>query len=241
MKYLVALLIAASAVAPAAAVNLVTNGGFESSSYTSNTQFGAGFGGQGVTGWTGAGGNQLQFYFVGGTQTTTNAVNQFGDPQGYFRPNFSTLSPNGGNFVALDGDSDYRGQISQTLNGLTAGKKYDVTFSWAASQLRNRTGATTEQLLVGFGSATQATEVVAVPSEGFRGWFNEKFSFTAGGASQVLSFLSIGTPNGLPPIAALDGVSVVAGAPEPSAWLLMIAGFGLVGFSARRRARGVAA
>ena len=236
MKIIIGFLAAVAAIAPAGAANFVTNGSFEDSSYTSNTQFGAGYGGQGVTGWTGAGGNHLQFYFFGGTQATTNAVNQFGDSQGYFRDNFSVLSPDGGNFVALDGDINYNGQLSQTLTGLTAGKNYTVSFSWAASQLRNRTGATTEQLVVGFGSATQATSVVAVPSEGFRGWFKEKFNFTADGASQVLSFLSVGTPAGLPPIAALDGVSVTA-VPEPSSWAMLLVGFGLIGLGVRSRTR----
>lgn len=235
---------AATLVAGAAdAANLVTNGGFESSTYTSNTQFGATFGGQGVTGWTGAGGNQLEFYFFGGTQATTNAVNQYGDPKGYFRPNFTTLSPNGGgNFVALDGDSDYAGFISQTINGLTVGQQYKLTFDWAASQLINRSGATTDSLRVSFGSSTQSTGVVAVPSEGFVGWFSESMTFTATNTSQLLSFLAVGTPQGLPPIAVLDSVSLTTNVPEPATWALMVSGFGLVGFALRRRApRAVAA
>ncbi|TRW18429.1 PEPxxWA-CTERM sorting domain-containing protein [Glacieibacterium frigidum] len=231
----VAVAVSAAIAAPAfAAPNLVVNGGFEQSSYTSNTQFGAGFGGQGVTGWTGLGGNHLQFYFFGGTQTTTNAVNQFNDPQGYFRPNFSTLSPQGGNFVALDGDSDYDGSISQLITGLNVGSQYRLTFSWAASQLINRTGPTTEQLVGSFGGSTFATDVVSVASEGFEGWFDEAFTFTATSTSQVLTFLSVGTPNGLPPIAALDGVSLTA-VPEPATWGLMIAGFAMVGIASRRR------
>lgn len=238
---IVASTVCAAVAAPAfAAPNLVVNGGFEQSSYTSNSQFGADFGGQGVTGWTGLGGNHLQFYYFGGTQTTVNAVNQFGDPQAFFRPNFSTLSPQGGNFVALDGDSDYAGSISQQISGLTVGSRYRLTFSWAASQLINRTGATTEQLVGNFGDSTFATGVVPVASEGFEGWFNEAFTFTATSSSQVLSFLSIGTPNGLPPIAALDGVSLTA-VPEPATWGLMLAGFAMVGVAARRGKRSIAA
>ena len=235
---LVAALAAATLTGAAnAATNLVVNGDFEQTTFQSNYQFGAGFGGQGVTGWTGLGGNHLQFYYFGGTQTSVNATNQFNDPQGYFRPNFSQLSPTGGNFVALDGDSNYDGGISQLVTGLTAGSRYRLTFSWAATQLINRTGATTEQLTGTFGSDTFATGVVANPSEGFTGWFNEAFTFTATGPSQLLSFLSVGTPNGLPPIAALDGVSITA-VPEPATWALMLAGFGFVGFAARRRTLG---
>ena len=234
------------ASAPAVAANLVSNGGFELSSYGSNSQFGGSFGGQGVTDWTGlgtgaaGGGQNLQFYYKGGTQTTTNAVNQYGDPDAYFYSSFTTLSPDGGNFVALDGDSSYFGQVSQTINGLTAGQSYLLKFSWGATQLKNRSGDTTEQLAIGFGSSTASTAVVANPSGAFTGWFNESFTFTATSASQVLSFMSVGTPGGLPPIAVLDGVSLNA-VPEPATWALMLVGFGMVGAAARRRTVRVAA
>ena len=224
----------------ASAVNLVTNGSFEASTYRANSQFGAGFGGQGVTGWTGLGGNHLQFYFIGGTQTTVSAANQFNDPQTYFYPSFTNLSPDGGNFVALDGDSDYDGMISQTVSGLTVGQQYRLNFSWGSTQLINRSGATTERLRVNFGNDSVLTSIAANPSGGFTGWFTTGFTFTATNASQVLSFLSVGTPNGLPPIAVLDGVSLNA-VPEPATWGLMIIGFVMVGAASRRRARGVTA
>ncbi|QYE36774.1 PEPxxWA-CTERM sorting domain-containing protein [Polymorphobacter megasporae] len=63
---------------------------------------------------------------------------------------------------------------------------------------------------------------------------HESFTFHAKSTSQVLSFLSNGTPVGLPPIAVLDGVSVAA-VPEPAMWGLMLVGFGLVGTAVRRR------
>jgi len=232
--------VVALAAAPAfSSPNLVSNGDFESSSFTHNYQFGAGFGGQGVTDWVGLGGNHLQFYYIAGTQSSVNATNQFGDPLGYLRNN-AILSPTGGNFVALDGDGDYNGGLSQNITGLTAGKTYQLKFNWAATQLINRTGATTEQLKVSFGGDTAFTGVVANPSEGFTGWFGETFSFKATGTSQLLSFLSVGTPNGLPPVALLDGVSLSA-VPEASTWAMLVAGFGLVGVAARRRNRAVVA
>ncbi|MBN8808643.1 MAG: PEPxxWA-CTERM sorting domain-containing protein [Sphingomonas sp.] len=60
-------------------------------------------------------------------------------------------------------------------------------------------------------------------------------NFVAGGTSQTLSFLSNGTPNGLPPVALLDNVSLTAAVPEPASWALMIVGFGAMGYSLRRR------
>ena len=239
-KVLITLAALASASAALASPNLVVNGGFETTTLTSNSQFGGGYGGQKVTGWTGGGGNALQFYYFAGTATTTNAVNQYNDPGGYLRTNFVPLSATSGNFIALDGDSNVAGHVSQTLNGLTIGKQYVVKFSWAATQLINRSGATTEQLAVTFGGDTQSTVVKNNPSEGFIGWWGESFKFTAGSASQALTFLSVGTPNGLPPVALLDGVSVTA-VPEPAAWALMLTGFGLVGFAARRRSSALTA
>ena len=235
MKHILAAAVAAFAITAgsAQAAELIQNGSFETSSYSHNTQFGADFGGQGVANWTGLGGNHLQFYYLH-NPTSENATNQFGDPKGYFYPSFDTLSPDGGAFIGLDGDSDYSGQISQTENGLEIGKSYKLTFNWAASQLINRTGATTEFLRVGFGDQSFDTETLAVPSGGFSGWKNGSFTFTATQASQVLSFLSVGTPNGLPPIAALDGVSLTA-VPEPAVWSMMLMGFAGLGAMIRRR------
>lgn len=232
---------------PAAAIstpgaNLVTNGSFETSTYTSNSEFGGQFG-EGVTGWTRGGTTSshsqgpLDFYYFGGTQDTVNATNRFNDPGAYFHAGtFTALSPDGGNFVALDGDSQYRGQLSQTINGLIAGKTYKLSFDWAASQLVNRTGPTTEQLQVGFGGDTVLTNVISNPSGGFTptGWETWSYTFTATGTSELLSFLSIGTPNGLPPIAVLDGVSLTQ-TPEPAALALL--GLGVLGLGAARLRR----
>ena len=226
-----------------AAVNLVTNGGFETTTYAQSSEFGGISGGayvasQGVTGWTGAGGTALQFLYIGGTQTTVSPINRFNDPNAFFYPSLNTLSPNGGNFVALDGDQDpnvnVQGSITQLINGLVVGDSYNLDFNWGAAQLANRTGATTEQLHITFGGQTADTGVLAVGSGAFSGWQNGHFVFTASSTSQTLSFLSIGTPGGLPPIALLDGVSLTA-VPEPATWAMLLFGFGGIGAMMRRR------
>ena len=69
------------------------------------------------------------------------------------------------------------------------------------------------------------------------GWSLEAFDFIATAASEVLSFLAVGSPAAnLPPFALLDGVSLTA-VPEPSALAMMLAGFGGLGFVAHRRRR----
>lgn len=234
--------VAFAASAAQAAPNLVVNGGFEQSTYTVNSEFGASYmagtataNGQGVTGWTSASTQAYNLYFLANTATSVSARNRFGSTTGeMIAPSFTGPSPNGGNFIGLDGDPSFSGPLSQTVMGLVAGGQYALTFHWAATQLQNRTGATTEKLQVTIGSDTFATETLSVPSQGFSGWKSVLYTFTATSASQVLSFLSVGTPNGLPPIALLDGVSISA-VPEPASLALL--GAGLVGVSfVRRRA-----
>lgn len=214
-----------------ATTNLVTNGSFNSGP-AANAQFGSGFGGQTVTGWTGGSGYQI--YFVGGTQTTTSATSQYASGLEYFHPSANTLSPDGGNFVALDGDSTVPGSISQTITGLDTTRVYALTFDWAAGQLINRVGDITEQLKVSFGSDTQFTSILSVPSTQFSGWNVVTMYFTPTSSTETLTFLSLGTPNGLPPMALLDGVSLTA-VPEPATWAMMLIGFGGLGAMVRRR------
>lgn len=222
-----------------ASPNLVTNGDFNSTSYTVNHQFGSGGavptsqgGAQGVDGWTGNDGYNL--WFTGTANATTqSAISEYGGGKEDLWA--VTTDPAGGAFVALDGEQTQgvQGGISQTVSGLTVGQTYSLTFTWAAGQLQSRTGATTEQVQASLGGQTQVTSVVNNLSQGFNGWFSQTFTYTATATQEVLAFLSIGTPNGLPPIALLDGVSLVQ-VPEPMSMGLL--GAGVAGlFLARRR------
>jgi PEP-CTERM motif len=214
-----------------AATDLVTNGSFTSSTYgATNNQFGTGFGGQGVTGWTGNGGYNIYF----GTSPQTNAFSQYAPSTGeHFGDNFNALSSDGGAFVALDGDTDVQGGISQILTDLDTTKTYTLTFDWAAAQLANRSGPITEQFQVSFGGQTFFTPVLSVPTQGFSGWRTATMFFTPTSATQTLQFLSIGTPGNLPPMGVLDGVSLTV--PEPATWAMMLVGFGGIGAMIRRR------
>jgi hypothetical protein len=219
-----------------AATNLLTNGSFESSAYAAGTndQFGTVFGGQGVTGWTGNGGYNIWF----GGSPQANAITQYSPPAGpstgeHFSSSFNALSPDGGAFVALDGDSNVQGGISQMVTGLDTTKTYTLTFDWAASQFENRAGDTTEQLQVSFGGQTFFTPVLFVPTQTFTGWNTATMFFTPTSSTQLLSFLSVGTPNGLPPMVVLDGASLTV--PEPATWAMMLVGFGGIGAMIRRR------
>jgi hypothetical protein len=242
MKIAAAIAFAAFAFGQARAtqINLVTNGNFDQSSYTTNNQFGTGFGGQGVTGWTG--GNGYQLYFFNGTASVNSANSQYDNGYNTGAEKFYTMpnSPTGGtgNFVALDGDqtNGIEGSISQSISGLTIGQTYSLSFDWATGQLQSRTGATTNSIQVTFGNQTFTTPVISTPSQGSTAWLQQTVLFTATSTSQVLSFLSMGTPTGLPPMVALDGVSLVA-APEPASLAVMGSGLALLAYFQRRRQR----
>jgi hypothetical protein len=231
IAFAAAIALVAAAAPASAATNLVKNGGFELTSTTGNFQLGkAGT----VNDWTSAGGYNLLFNAA--TATTSNAAGDW-QQTGNEKMWAATASKQGGNFLALDGDVNARGAVSQMITGLEAGKQYVLSFDWGAGQLQSRTGATTEQLQYSLGNDTFTTAVLNNASQGFTGWNTVSRTFTATAANQALTFLSIGTPVGLPPIAMLDNVSLTAAVPEPATWAMMLVGFGMIGASARYRRR----
>jgi hypothetical protein len=196
----------ASSMSAHARTDLITNGGFET------TTNGAGQLGYNTdaAGWTAVSGGYA-FLFTPGTADTTGANGQDGTLSLWGPGNGSTnglpaTSPTGGNYVALDGAFQVE-PIQQTIDGLTPNDQYTVDFYWGGAQQSGFTGMTTEQFQVSLGSQTISTPVLDNVSHGFTGWQLESFTFTATDATEVLSFLAVGTPNGVPPFSVLDGVS----------------------------------
>lgn len=225
-----------------AQTNLVQNGSFAVTGGTTSFQFGT-YGGYAPTetlaNWTSTGYN---YVFL---PTSTVATGVYGNLSLYSATttpsnSFNNASPTGGNFVGADGAYGVA-PISQTINGLTTGSTYAVSFAWAGAQQTGYTGATTEQWLVTLGTSRLSTNVVSMPSTGFSGWMNQTFNFVATSSSEALSFLANGTPTGVPPFALLSNVSMTK-VPEPaSATLLFTALAGLIGIARRRGASGKAA
>ena len=209
-----------------AKADLITNGGFETT--TGYGQIGTN---ATVSGWTT---NGYNFIFpssggtVNGSAGSLSLYNGGVDGGAVLGP-----SPAGGNYIGADGAFEV-GAISQTINGLTAGAQYTVSFYWGGAQQTNFSGATTEKWLVSLGSQTLSTNTVTDVSGGFTGWQQTFLTFTATGNSEVLSFLAQGTPDGQPPFSLLDGVTMTA-VPEPASMTLLGAGLAGLGFVRRRK------
>jgi len=231
-----AALTAAIAVAGGAdATQFVTNGGFEASTsgpgqlgYNTN-----------ATGWSISGG--YTFLFAPGTADSTGSNGQYGNlalwgPGSGVSNGLPATSPAGGNFIGADSDFQ-QAPITQTINGLTPNAHYTVSFYWAAAQQTGFYGPTADQWVVSLGGQSQSTTTVNLPSQGFSGWMQQSFTYTATSGSEVLSFFAQGSPQGQPPFALLDGVSMTGGVPEPSTWAMLLLGFGGLGFAAYRRRR----
>ena len=245
------------------AANLVQNGDFSAVTLTPGqvAQIGSYVGFQvtmpggaysnAVDSWTSAQGGAYGqaynlYFFDAATATSGDALSQYPGEQQRPNQNFTPDSPTSGAFMILDGDPNFTGPLQQTINGLTVGQSYTLSFDWAGGELSNRTGYQTIDLTGSFGSSTFATPIytntAASNAPGsFSGWQTASFNFKATSTSQVLSFLAAGTPAAnLPPVAFLDNVSLTP-VPEPAAWALIFAGVGGIGLTLRRRRSAVAA
>ena len=127
----------ACASAHAAPINLVTNGGFETTTkgvgqINSKTT---------ATGWTSAGYN---FVFNGATADSIGAIGDYGVVKLWGPASGSNnglgVSPTGGNFLAADGAFGVA-PITQMINGLVVGQSYDLSFYWAGAQQATYNGA----------------------------------------------------------------------------------------------------
>ncbi|HEX4367212.1 MAG TPA: PEP-CTERM sorting domain-containing protein [Rhodopila sp.] len=245
----------------ARAQNLVVNGTFSQAVIGGVTQaaqaaeFGTTNNGftptQTLVGWTTAGYN---FVYLPNTADTTGATGQatvklWGpDNSGtnaallpLCAPTTGTCTSTSGNYVAADGAYEVSA-ISQTINGLVAGQAYAVSFAWAGAQQSGFTGPTTDKWTVSLGTVSptnpaQTTTVVSLLSEGASTWMNQTFDFVATGSSELLSFITTGTPTGQPPFALLANVSVTK-VPEPASLTLVATGLtGMAAIARRRRKR----
>jgi hypothetical protein len=228
-------LVSLGAIAHADTVNIV-NGNFESTATGQSAQLGTH--GQSLTGWNGNGG--YNFIFTPGAADTTGGEGNSGNVRlwgpGTGSNNGLTASPDGGNYMAMDGAYS-QAPLTQTLTGLVVGDQVTVTFYYAGAQQYTFDGSTTEAFRVSLGDQTQDTPILDNVSHGFTGWHQASMTFTATSTSETLSFLALGTPSGVPPFSLLDGVSATQQSPVPEPGSLALLGTGITaaaGFLRRR-------
>jgi hypothetical protein len=228
--------------------DFITNGNFTQTTLTTSGQVTFNPAVTQVAGWWTGTGATLAFLYFPGTQNaqlsdqfTEYGVNYFQIYPGITNT-IPSSPPGGGNFIAVDGDASFVNSFTQTVNGLTPGTQYTLTFYQAAGQEAGYTGTTTEQWQVTFGTQTLLSTMLTDPSHDFVPWEQQTLTFTATNTSQYLTFLALGTPDGLPPIVMLADVSLNGGAPpvgpvsapEPSTVGLFASGLAGIIFAVAR-------
>ncbi|MGB2831731.1 MAG: PEP-CTERM sorting domain-containing protein [Methylotenera sp.] len=134
---------------------------------------------------------------------------------------FFDLLPGNGRYVDLDGSSDKAGFFEKNLT-LVGGMEHTLSFDLAGSQRGD-----TNTVEVVFGSTMASYTVSSLDPFSLR-----TMTFTpASTTTYQILFHNLGGDNFG---ALLDNVNVTA-VPEPSTYMLMLGGLGLVGFVARRR------
>lgn len=220
----ISLAVLGAAGSATAATNLVTNGDFETGT---------------LAGWTVTNNISGSFYAI----ANGSNVPESGHP--------TDVNPGGGNFVAVSDqdntsgqtlsqaftttggsltltfdwfDNDHEGQFGTAIDGSEQTGRVDIMFATAGAF---DVGAGVAQNLI-LGQGTFTNLGTTIP------WQNASFTLTglaAGnyvlrfGNGQCCFFQEFG----------VDNVVLLSAVPEPTTWMLMIAGFGLTGFAMRRR------
>ena len=197
----------AQAMLPA---NLLTNGSFEipARAVPGDSYFDSGS--TDITGWTVVGGRtQLSYH-----STCTD----------------------GKQCIDLTGDFGYNKGLRSDAIATVIGATYLLTFD-LGNVVRSDFGSSTVSVSINNGAATLLTNVINNDPSGFE-WESKSLSWVANATSAQITFLGAAN-GGLSNDAGilLDNVAFTAvPVPEPETYALMLAGLGLVGFAARRRA-----
>ncbi len=142
--------------------------------------------------------------------------------------NFAGVAAYAGAFFASTGCVNSYCSIAQAL-ATTAGVNYTLSFAFNRGQNVDFGGAST---LVQWNGVNVGPDIGVGPI----GWNLYSYNVTGTG-NDTLSFNSFQNPAWT----GIDSVSVNTAVPEAASWAMMIAGFGLVGATMRRRTAALAA
>ena len=208
------------ASAPAgAAVNLLSNGSFES----------------GLTGWTltqsGGGTAPVVFNYNSSAGYSSGA---FGEPIPPSNVASASPDPVGNRVLYFSSDTANPDTLSQLVN-LVAGATYNIGFDYyiPLNGFNNPFDATL-RFSVG-GTPVGATLQAGSTPGTAQTWFNFNSSFVAtntGPQTLAFEFRGLGVTAA---DFAVDRVFVTAAVPEPGTWAMMLLGFGVIGAAMRRR------
>lgn len=216
MGKLLALAALLSTATPALAANLVVNGDFEA----------------GNTGFT-----STYTYVPPGGSMIPEATYSVGTNAANYHPSWASITAyQGSNYFIANGSSvDNAPAWSQTITGLTVGAVYRFS-AFAVNVCCNASygGPNESPFIVTVGTGNGNNPIATSGALGSTGtWTGFTGLFTATSTSSVLSiYTDINAASGND--YGLDAIAVNA-VPEPAAWGMMIAGFGLAGAAMRRR------
>ncbi len=147
---------------------------------------------------------------------------------------------------AADGDRAVKltattaGGITQRVGGFTAGRTYEVRFDLSSDPYDPQPRPFTSRIIVsatGGGAQLFSYTVTGQNSPTNMLYETNAYRFQAGGSFANIQFRSLNNDEFG---AVLDNV-IIAEVPEPATWAMLVLGFGLVGFAARRKGATVSA
>jgi hypothetical protein len=138
------------------------------------------------------------------------------------RNNVAGTASAGKNFVELD--TSENSSMWQNIDTV-AGQHYTLSFDFMN---RPDTGSESNGLEVFWNNASLGT------FNNKSKWFTQTIDVVGTGAATKLTFAAIGASDGVG--SSLDKVSLISAVPEPESYGMLLAGLGLIGFMARRKA-----
>ena len=188
----------------------------------------------------------FSFDFVGAGLSSGDTSDRFGDTDYFFINNvdgwtfnsattFAAVSFPREDVALLLNENGGGGSATRLISGLTVGQQYSLSFLLSGD---NRPGQA--YVLTGGIAGLSFTVNGTDGAPGTNPGSLLSYGFTATSTSHLLSFGQASVTEASPIIDNIVIATAGGVVPEPATWAMLLAGFGMVGFAARRR-RAIAA